>query len=442
MPITHFACPPQKPTAGEMHEPEHCITKCQHQCYSPFLMAAIVAVNQKNYHKGRYVSATALSGCKRKLNLERTVDYAEYFEQLYAAFRGTITHTVVEEAASVDLGKGKSLADYGFISEWNMIVGFCLREGHGGFPLAPDTDTDDLASYANLSCPRCVAEGLSDNELTIILGGTLDNAEPLWEQFDPETGMLPCKLHDIKTQKEYALKLFIKGDPKNTMHPQVKDDYIAQARIYAYLAERAIPPANLVVKGVKQVKMVESHIQAFSMGEAPWTGGGPYRWRDDYRHPVKDWPMVGIDLGTTEWAENYIRENAQPILDSLIHNRGRAPLCDHEPSSKGSHNFRCDFCAFHGSEFCPNPSLEWKMQVLEGMSPDEAFEYASKHPIELPVVEAAPLDAKDTETIDNFYRKQRGEEPIKIERARKPRAKKEPAEKKPRKTRVKKENAA
>lgn len=431
MPISKFACPPNKPTAGEVHDPEYCITKCRHQCYSPILMAAIVAVNQRNYHIGRYVSATALAGCKRTLQLERTVDYAEEYQNLYAAFRGTITHVVVENAAVVDLGNGKSLADYGFVSEWNMLVGFCLREGHGGFEIPSDTDTEDLASYAHLSCPRCVEAGLPDNEETIILGGTLDGAEPIWDQFDPETGVLPCRLHDIKTQKEYALKLFIKGDPKNTLHPQIKDDYVAQARVYAYLAERAEPPVNLRNKGVKQVKMVESHIQAFSMGEAPWTGGGPYQWRDDYRHPVKDWPMIPIDLGTTEWVEDYIRRQARPILDSLIHDKIRAPICEHEPDSKGNHNFRCGFCAFHGSEFCPNPALEWRLITLDGKTPEEAFEIASRSPVEIDVVEPAPLDAKDMETIDNFYRKQRGEEPVKIQRPkkpRKPRAKKESAE--------------
>lgn len=441
MPVTHFACPPYKPTAGEAHEPEHCITKCQHQCYSPFLMAAIVAVNQKNYHKGRYVSATALSGCKRKLQLERTIDYAEEYQNLYAGFRGTITHTVTEEAATVDLGEGKSLASYGFITEWNMIAGFCLREGHGGFPIAPDTDTDDLASYANLSCPRCAGEGLPDNEKTIIIGGTLDSAEPLWDLFDAETGILPCKLHDLKTQKEYALSLFIKGDPKNTLHPQIKDEYIAQARVYSYLAERATPPVHLLTRGVKQIKMVESHIQAFSMGEAPWTGGGAYRWRSDYRKPTKDWPMYAIDLGSVEWVEEYIRTNAAPILDSLIHNRYRAPIVDQEISGKGSHNFRCDFCAFYGSELCPNPAVEWKMIHIEKKSPDEAFEYASKHPVDLPEITIGELDKYDTQTIDNFFRKQRGEEAIFEKRPRKPRAKKEPSEKKPRKPRVKKESA-
>jgi hypothetical protein len=426
MPIAAFACPPGKPTFGEQHDVEHCITQCQHQCYSPFLMAAIAAVNQKNHHKGRYVSATALPSCKRRLRAERELDYAPYYEECYAAFRGTITHTVIEEAATVVLSSGKSLVDYGFVLEWNMKVGFCLREGHGGFPIPADTDVDDLATYAQLECPVCTAEGLP-SDLVIILGGTLDGSQPLWHLFDAETGVLPCKLHDIKTQKEYALRLFVKGDPKNTLHPAIKDDYVKQARVYAYLASRSTPPASLVARGVKQVVMVESHIQAFAMGEAPWTGGGPFVWKDDYRHPFKPWPMYPIDLGTVEWVEEYIRSEAREILDTLVLRKSRGTVAKPDRSSKGSHSWLCDFCAFHGSEVCPNPRLEYDL-VADGMDPEAAFEYASHRPIEVPAPTIEPTTDEDTRITDNFFRKQRGEEPV--EKAAKP--KKEPAPKKPR----------
>lgn len=445
MPIKMFACPPGKPTYGSVNEPVHCITECKHQCYSPHLMAAIVASNQKNHHFGRYVSATALSGCKRRLQLERTVDYAEEFQNLYAAFRGTITHTVIEEATTVDLGGGRSLRDFGFLTEWRMVVGFCLREGHGAFRIPGDTDTEDLASYATLSCSKCAEAGLPDNEFTIILGGTLDGGEPKWDKLDAANGILPAKLHDIKTQKEYALALFIKGDPKNSLHPQIKDDYVKQARVYKYLAYHAEPPEELRAKGVTRVDFDESHIQAFSMGEAPWTGGGTYRWKSHYTHPVKDWPMFPIDLGTPEWVEEYIRGEAAEILDTLIYNRRRAKIIDEDRASNGAHNFRCNYCPFYGSTLCPNPSIEWKMLHVEGKSADEAFEYAAQHPVEIMLPNVGKLDAKDTENVDNFFRRQRGEELVTIKRERKkaaPKPKAEGAAKKSRKKKGDEEAAA
>lgn len=444
MPVAAFACPPGKPTEGEVHDPEHCVIECPTQCYSPFLMTAIYGLNKRNYHVGRYVSATALSGCKRKLTLERTVDFAEYYSNLYAAFRGTITHTVVEEALATKFASGQTLQDMGFIAEFNMVIGFCLR-GHGGFEIPPDTDVDDMATYAHLSCPTCDAMQIAAKEqLWIILGGTLDGGAPI---FKPDLGDGPgiyidvdgtahYRLSDIKTMKEYALINFVKGDPKNTLHPQIKDDYVKQARVYAYLASRAKLPEHLTKLGIKRIKFVRADIQGFAMGEAPWTGGGTYRMRDNYRNPLKDWPMYEIDLGEESWVEQYITVNAKPILDSLILRNSRGPVIDQEPGGKHHHWLCGGYCAFAGSEFCPNPAVEWDA-MKQGKSPDEAFEAALQFPMSPSPQIVAPLTPDDTNTIDNFFRMQRGDQPV--AKAPKVRAKKELAAPKERKPRNKKE---
>lgn len=401
MPVTKFACAPGKPTHGKAFKAVTCITKCPHQCMSPYLMAAIASSNQRNHHKGRYLSATSLTGCARKLKLERTENYSDYYHSLYYAFRGTITHTVVEEAAEVDLGDGKSLLDYGFLSEWRMQIGFCFN--HGGFPIPTNIDPTDVASLAQIECPDCCDAGVPHEEQeTFILGGTLDGAEALWDQFDEETGILPCKLHDLKTMQEYAVVYFVKGDPKNTLHPTIKDAYVIQARIYAYLASQSLPPEALRKRGVKQIRMVESHIQAFAMGTAPWTGGGTFRWKDNYRNPLKDWPMHPIDLGTDEWVEDFIKTSARPIYDSLILNKTRGPVCEPERSSKGSHSWACDFCAFYGSELCPNPKVEYDA-ILNGFDPESAFVIASKQPIDPPDERVGELNEKDLANIEAFF---------------------------------------
>lgn len=437
MPVVKFACPPGKKKYGQAFPVVYCITECDEKCMSPYLMAAIAASNQRNHHKGRYLSATSLTSCARKLRLERTVPYAEYFSQLYYAFRGTITHTVIEEAALVDLGDGKSLIDYGFLSEWRMQIGFCFK--HGGFPISPELDPSDLASLEEIECLICTAEGTpKDQQEVFILGGTLDGAEPLWNggkvfswpkvyeylknggdpkklyagewdefmdevpPFDPETGVLYCRLHDLKTLMEYAVNYMVKGDPKNALHAQIKDAYVIQARIYAYLAARSIPPERLRERGVKQLRMASSDIQGFAMGTAPWTGGGPFVWKDNYRNPKKAWPMFPVDLGTEEWVENFIRERARPIYDSLILGKTRGPVCEPEPSSKGSHNWHCDHCVFHGSADCPNPGLEYQL-IQEGMDPEEAFQRALANPVEIVDEPIEELNDKDTANLDAFF---------------------------------------
>jgi hypothetical protein len=430
MPVTVFACPPDKKKFGEVHDPEYCVTRCDEQCYSPFLMTAIYGLNARNYHKGRYVSATALSGCKRRLTLERTVDYADYYQNLYAGFRGTITHTVVEEALETKFASGRSLESLGFIAEWNMVVGFCLRDKtHGAFEIDPDADPDDLATYAKLSCPRCEAEGIQPrDQTTIILGGTLDGGAPLFLDSGgdaPEDeytiivdkdGTAYYRLSDLKTMKEYALNKFVKGDPDNTLHPQIKDDYVRQARVYTYLASRARVPDRLAKRGIKRIKMVRSDIQGFAMGEAPWTGGGTYRWKDHYKNPLKDWPMYEIDLGSEQWVEDYIFTEAQPILRSLILGQERGSV------RKEEHAWLCEgYCAFYGTDFCPNPSLEAAL-IAQGVDAEEAFNRASERTVLSIPKAVAQIEAKDTETIDNFFRRKQGLPLVQIEKAPKKRA--------------------
>lgn len=401
MPLSEFACAPGKPTFGETHTIDHCIGKCKHQCYSPYLMAAIAASNQKNYHKGKYVSMTSLYSCTRKLKAERTEDYADYFQNLYYAFRGTITHTVIEEAVTVKLADGRSLEDLGFLSEWRMIIGFCFT--HGGFRLPSTVRVEDEETWKNVECPHCHEAGI-DVPLQdwFILGGTLDGAEPLWDLL--EDGVLPMKLHDVKTMQEYAVAYFIKGDAGNTLHPQVKDGFVFQARGYAYTAEIAEPPEALRNRGVKKIKMVSSDIQAFAMGQAPWTGGGTYRWKDHYQHPLKDWPMYSVEIGDREWIENEIKMRARPIYDTLILDSGRGPVCAPEDNKKGLHSWVCTFCPFLGSEICPNPEVEWNA-LEEGKSPEKAFALASKTPYEPLEENVGRVTEKDLVNITKFLKR-------------------------------------
>lgn len=372
-PLVKWACPEGKPTFGESHPPEHCITSCDDKCASPFLIAALTHSVRSNHHRGKYLSATALSGCKRKMYLERKLDYSEYMKNSFYSYRGTVMHQVVEDASSVRLGEF-SLDELGYLTEWRMLIGFCFE--HGGFALDSTVSPYDETTWEHVKCPQCSRSRvrLADREW-VLLGGTLDGLEPLWKHFDPKTGVLLCILWDLKTMQEYAVNYFIKGDAKNSYHPHVKDAHFLQAQVYKYLSERSTPPDFLTKQGVKKIQMVESNIQAFSMGQFPRTGSS-YMWKDHWRKPETLWEIPHIPFMEDEWTEEYIQVEAYPLYKSLILNEERPPVCAPEANKRGRHSWECDFCAFPDSKYCPNPAAEWAA-LQDGKSPDEAFTAAT-----------------------------------------------------------------
>jgi hypothetical protein len=382
MPLVALACPPSAPTFGEAHEFAYCISECKNRCLSPYMIAALAASNERNHHVGRYVSITSLSGCNRKLFLERTEDFAQEAKKVLYGYRGTVMHTVIEDAVSWQGLAGKSLHDLGYLTEWNMKVGFCFD--HGAFSVPPDIDPDDIACLAQNGCPSCDALEIPRNEqIWFVLGGTLDGAEPLWKggtyvvgevkvdvpAFDPEEGTLYMVLHDLKTMKDYAVNKFIFGDKEATLHSHTKDEYYKQAQCYRYLAERSIPPDSLTSKGVKRIRFVEARIQAFSMGEFPYMGAG-YMARKHYKHELTSWFIPSITFENDKWVEEYVRKEARDIFDTLITQKRVAPIT--EPSGRNEHSWKCDFCSFFKSEFCPNPAKEWA-ELQAGITQEDAY---------------------------------------------------------------------
>lgn len=368
-PLVKWACPEGKPTYGEVHEPLFCVSECLDKCASPFLIAALTHSVQSNHHKGKYISATGLSGCKRKLYLERSIPYADYMKNSFYAYRGTVMHQVVEDSSSVSLG-GISLDDLGYLTEWKMLIGFCFQ--HGGFSLEDSVSPYDETTWDDVNCPQCKKSRVrhADREW-ILLGGTLDGLEPIWRNFDPDSGVLTAILWDLKTMQEYAVNYFIKGDSKNSYHPHIKDAHFLQAQVYKYLAERSTPPKALRDKGVKRIKLVESNIQAFSMGQFPRTGGS-YMWKDHWTKPETSWDIPHIPFMQDDWIEEYIKVEGYPLYKSLILNEERPPICPPEGTKKGEHSWECRFCSFPGSKYCPNPEKEWEL-LQSGKSPEEAF---------------------------------------------------------------------
>jgi hypothetical protein len=116
VPITKWACPPERPTFGNINTPEHCILECPHRCAAPHLISALTLANRNDHHKGKYLSVTSLSGCERRLQLERNVDYADYMKNSLYSYRGTVMHSVLEDAAALELPNGVSLASLGYLT--------------------------------------------------------------------------------------------------------------------------------------------------------------------------------------------------------------------------------------------------------------------------------------------------------------------------------------
>ena len=174
MPLVQWACPEGSPTHGESYEAKYCITECEHKCASPFLIAALTSSVQSNHHKGKYISATALSGCNRKLYLERNIPYADYMKNSFYSYRGTVMHQVVEDAGNIELG-GVTLDTLGYLTEWRMLIGFCFE--HGGFKLHPKVNVFNEDTWKHVKCPQCSKSRIKLSERQwILLGGTLDGS--------------------------------------------------------------------------------------------------------------------------------------------------------------------------------------------------------------------------------------------------------------------------
>jgi len=362
-PLVRWACPENKPTFGETHEASHCITTCEDKCASPFMIAALTASNQRNHHRGKYISATSLSGCVRKLQLERTVDYADFMQNSFYGYRGTVMHQVVEDSALVDLGELGSLESLGYLSEWRMSIGFCME--HGGFRLPAGSDATQDDAWLDTACPDCEPNNPTQ---VLLLGGTLDGLEPIWDTFDPDEGTLDAILWDLKTMQEYAVRYFIQGDKKNVYHPNVKDGHYEQAQMYRYMAEICEPPQLLKDRGVKRLNLIEANIQVFAMNKFPRTG--THNSFKSGRSAEMDYFVPEITFESNEWVEEYIRERALPIYHSLVTGEKRGPIT--EPTGGNEHSWLCRFCAFYETEYCPDPTSEWKL-LQENVVPDEAF---------------------------------------------------------------------
>lgn len=368
-----WSCPEDKPTHGEVAEPEFCIADCPHKCMAPGLIAAMTKSAMSNYHKGKYLSATSLTGCTRKLKLERTEDYYDYMKNVYYSYRGTLLHQITEDAAEWKFADGRSLVDLGFLVENRISIGFCFA--HGGFRLPAEVDAHKEETWDKAVCPKCVKSRVAKKDRhRFILSGTMDSFHPDWKNY--KDGVLPGIIWDYKSMADYAMSMFVMGQGDSTHHPNIKDEHFIQLHVYKYLFEIAAPPKMFKAKGVQDVIVTGAEIQGISMNDFPRTGAS-YRLKSmKTGWKPKDFTIPTIEMKDNSWTEEFIKKAAWDRYQALILGNSRGEIIAPD-GKKDRHCWSCDFCPFHKTEFCPNPMAEWKA-LKEGKSTEEAFYLASQ----------------------------------------------------------------
>jgi hypothetical protein len=379
-----LVCPAHTPTAGTRNEPSHCLTACPHRCISPMLLAGMLSSSARNHHRGKLISVSSLSseGCPRALMLERTLDYADEAQSMLYAYRGTVLHQVLEDAHGFALPDGSSLLSLGFIQEYRMLIAFCFE--HGGFEAPAGSDPYDPGTWDSVTCPGCALAGVPRSaQEFFFLSGTLDCAEPRWDTYDPADGSVRVTIWDLKTVAEYQVDKIVSGAAakESRYGAGTKDSHCEQLNLYAYLLDRSpIPEPVLEVaraRGLELRRLVvdDLRIQLFSMNKFPVTGGTTLH-RAHWKHPWQTVQVPGIPRLSDAWAVDHVRRVGRPIYEALILEQGRGGICPPAPNSKGAHSWRCGgFCAFAGSDYCPDPATEWAA-LESGQGREEAFQAA------------------------------------------------------------------
>jgi hypothetical protein len=306
MPLVGFTCPSWVPTRGERNTLDHCLGQCPHPCAAPPLLAAIYEANQRNYHKGAYLSASMLAAdnCMRQTQFERMEPYYETVNRLYWPFRGTIVHGLLE-------AQDEAVRKYGWLQELRMSV-----------PLV----FDDLAQPLFDENGDWTGEFDDSEPLVITINGTTDLYNP-WKR----------QMLDAKTMACNAVGKFLRGDYK----PQ----WEAQTNIYSWLvANSPIPPEFAEhcekyglppLEGPNFPAPEYIGIQAISMMDIPQTGSSYKQLRGGQKDlpPLRVWSL--------DETEAFIRHKAIGWYRTLVLGI-KAPIVSKESS------WLCGTCTFNG----------------------------------------------------------------------------------------------
>lgn len=316
MPLVGYACPVGSPTYGERHDVAHCLGECQKPCVSGPLLNAIYRAERENHHVGAYISASMLTGgnCSRQVVYERTYPFYEYPRSRWWAFRGTMNHTLVEQA-------GVGMEAYGWGQELRMAV-----------PLV----------YPDLPAP------IFDPD-TGLFTGQYDDRKPLEFTLGGTTdahNVLRGALHDYKSMADAKVLMTAQGAKGGTFSPQLDDKWVWQLNIYRWLvAHTRIAPEvreRFNLEGEFYPAPTELVIQGFGMMDLLQTGTSVQvkvpngKWAKYATFDVDAVPVLPLDE-----IEAYIRPRALQWYRYLV--LGEVP-----PVVEEADKWLCKGCCFNG----------------------------------------------------------------------------------------------
>lgn len=292
MPLVGYVCPVGTPTnefqrPGQRNRVEHCLGVCPLPCVSPPLLAKMWEVERKNHHVGTYLSASMLTteGCARQTWFERQphIELYDIPRRRYWPFRGTIIHHMIEGVSAV-------VERYGWLQELRLTLP--LR-----FPDLPAPIFGNDGTWTG--------EYDHTQSLEITLGGTTDSFNPYRRE-----------LHDYKTISDLKTETFLQANMGGTMHRHVKDAWVWQTNIYAWMLAQTVIPQDVRDRfaeyGLRALRMNTYpqirtiRMQVLSMMELPLTGTKYVPMgRDQHMYELDDVPVLPHSQ-----VEAYVREKA------------------------------------------------------------------------------------------------------------------------------------
>jgi hypothetical protein len=352
MPFTGYVCPagtPETATAkvGQRNRIEHCVGVCENPCVSPPLLAAMWLAENRNHHTGTYLSASMIANdvsCARQTWYERRPDLEVYESprKRFWPFRGTVIHGLIE-------GSGPLVAPFGWMQELRMAVPLTYRDYPA--PVFEDVTEalDDEAwlreqAVAQLAgrpaarertVARWTGEYDSTRPLVITVGGTTDCYNPYRRL-----------LHDYKTLSDTKIPEFLREELGGRYSPFVKDAWVMQTNIYAWLVSRT-PITDAMRDGFARLGLpplegdllpapTKIEMQLVSMMEFPLTGR-PYVPQREYV-PVE---VGGVPVLPADEVEAFVRERALTWYRYLT-------LGEQPPVVPVKQQWMCKHCPFNG----------------------------------------------------------------------------------------------
>ena len=265
MGLIGWTCPPHGEESGRDNEFDYCKNKCSQHCVTVPVLEAIRHLEEQNYHVGKNISVTMLTGgCLRQTVLERTQPYYIVPHKKIPTVRGTLIDSIIEAGS-------QHRTDEGWLLEEHMELPVTTKSG------------------------------------SWTLTGTMD------------IGDVQRKIiTDVKTLQEYALQKLVTGTNDGEYSDHIPDYYTRQANLYRYMGKK-----------LELIDAEHLKLQIISFGNLILTGTKPelgfrkgYKWTKE-NYDIPDIPILPdslvehrIETRGDEWYRILFKNEKTPVVDS------------------------------------------------------------------------------------------------------------------------------